>query len=188
MNTKNNNNGTVDKTENGNRFLIGEKARRAGAVVSYAKGSLSGFVRWADRTRLAMWTPCRLQVGDTADCKSALRGNGELIRALTKQCPPVLLVLLLAGCVATPQTTIRGTLNGSPFEVRAPKDGDVTGFDLVAETNGAVRLRIEHLTVKMNPDVIGQAGAAQRGLIEATGVAASNITAAAVAAALRGAN
>jgi hypothetical protein len=109
-------------------------------------------------------------------------------RKLGRLALATLILILAAGCVATPETTIRGTLNGSPFEVRAPKDGDMTGFDLVAETNGAVRLRIEHLTVKMNPDVIGQAGAAQRGLIEATGVAASNITAAAVAAALRGGN
>jgi hypothetical protein len=99
----------------------------------------------------------------------------------------VLGALALAGCVSTPHTTIEGTLNGSPFVVKAPKDGDLTGFDLTAETNGAVHVHIDHLTVKMNPDVIGQTGAAQTAIIAATGEAASNVAQAAVTAAMRGA-
>jgi hypothetical protein len=95
------------------------------------------------------------------------------------------LTLAGAGCVSTPHTTIRGTLNGSPFVVQAPKDGDLTGFDLTADTNGSVRVHSEHLAVKMNPDVIGQTGAAQTAIIQATGEAASNIAAAAVAAAIK---
>ena len=95
------------------------------------------------------------------------------------------LALPLAGCVATPHTTIRGALNGSPFVIQAPKDGDLTGFDLTADTNGTVRLHIDHLAVKMNPDVIGQSGAAQTAMIQAAGETAANITAAAVAAALK---
>ena len=94
--------------------------------------------------------------------------------------------LALAGCTGVPHTTIRGTLNGSPFLVEAPKDGDLTGFDLTADTNGVVRVHIEHLAVKMNPDVIGQSGAAQVGIIQATGAVASDITAAAVSAAVKG--
>jgi hypothetical protein len=94
------------------------------------------------------------------------------------------IALALAGCVSTPHTTIEGTLNGSPFAVKAPKDGDLTGFDLTADTNGAVHVHIDHLAVKMNPDVIGQTGAAQTAIIQATGAVASNIAAAAVSAAL----
>jgi hypothetical protein len=95
------------------------------------------------------------------------------------------LALALAGCSSMPHTTIAGKLNGSPFLIEAPKDGDLTGFDLTADSNGVVRVHIDHLAVKMNPDVIAQSGAAQAGIIQATGVVASNITAAAVAAALR---
>jgi hypothetical protein len=93
--------------------------------------------------------------------------------------------LVLTGCMSTPHTTIAGKLNGSPFLIEAPKDGDLTGFDLTADSNGVLRVHIDHLSVKMNPEVIGQSGAAQAGIIQATGVVASNITAAAVAAALR---
>ena len=95
------------------------------------------------------------------------------------------LALALTGCVSTPHTTIQGTLNGSPFVIKAPKDGDLTGFDLTADTNGVVRIHIDHLAVKMNPDVIGQTGAAQTAIIQATGEVASGITAAAVAAAVK---
>lgn len=94
-------------------------------------------------------------------------------------------LVMLAGCSSVPHTTIAGRLNGSPFLIEAPKDGDLTGFDLTADSNGVVRVHIDHLTVKMNPDVISQNGAAQAGIIQATGVVASNITAAAVGAALR---
>jgi hypothetical protein len=114
----------------------------------------------------------------------------NLKRALLRRAVPVaaaLGALALSGCVSTPHTTIEGTLNGSPFVVKAPKDGDLTGFDLMAETNGSVHVHIDHLAVKMNPDVIGQTGAAQTAIIAATGEAASNITQAAVTAALRGA-
>jgi hypothetical protein len=95
------------------------------------------------------------------------------------------LALALTGCLATPQTTISGKLNGSPFLITAPKDGDLAGFDLTSDTNGVLRVHIEHLTVKMNPDVVGQTGLAQREIIQAAGEAASNITAAAVRESLR---
>lgn len=91
----------------------------------------------------------------------------------------------LSGCMNVPHTTIAGKLNGSPFLIQAPKDGDLTGFDLTADTNGVMHVHIEHRTVKMNPDVIGQTGGAQAGIIAATGAVASNITAAAVTAALK---
>ena len=92
----------------------------------------------------------------------------------------------LTGCVNVPHTTIAGKLNGSPFLIEAPKDGDLTGFDLTADSNGVLRVHIDHLAVKMDPDVISQTGSAQAGIIEATGMVASNITAAAVSAALKG--
>ena len=98
----------------------------------------------------------------------------------------VALGLALAGCSSVPHTTIAGKLNGSPFLIEAPKDGDLTGFDLTADSNGVVRVHIDHLAVKMNPDVISQNGVAQAGIIQATGMVASNITAAAVTAAIRG--
>ncbi len=113
----------------------------------------------------------------------------NLKRALVRGALPVAAAvgaLALSGCLSTPHTTIEGTLNGSPFVVKAPKDGDLTGFDLTSDTNGAVHVHIDHLAVKMNPDVIGQTGAAQTAIIAATGEAASNITQAAVTAALRG--
>ncbi len=97
-----------------------------------------------------------------------------------------LMALALTGCMSTPHTTIAGKLNGSPFLIEAPKDGDLTGFDLTADSNGVVRVHIDHLTVKMDPDVITQTGTAQAAIIQATGAVASNITAAAVAAALKG--
>ena len=95
------------------------------------------------------------------------------------------LALGLAGCMDVPHTTIAGKLNGSPFLIEAPKDRDLTGFDLTADSNGVVRVHIDHLAGEMNPDVISQTGAAQAAMISATGAVASNITAAAVTAALK---
>jgi hypothetical protein len=94
-------------------------------------------------------------------------------------------LVALTGCMSVPHTTITGRLNGSPFLIEAPKDGDLTGFDLTADSNGVLRVHIDHLAVKMNPDVISQTGSAQAAIIAATGAVASNITAAAVAAALK---
>jgi hypothetical protein len=118
--------------------------------------------------------------------RGAVEGGIKNKIRITIKCICLLMATLgLAGCMSTPHTTIAGRLNGSPFLIEAPKDGDLTGFDLTADSNGVVRVHIDHLAVKMNPDVIGQSGAAQAGIIQATGVVASNITAAAVAAALR---
>jgi hypothetical protein len=98
----------------------------------------------------------------------------------------VLAATVLGGCMMTPHTTIQGTLNGSPFVVKAPKDGDLTGFDLVAGSNGVIHVHIDHLAVKMNPDVISQTGIAQTAIIKATGDAVSGAAAAAVAGAVQG--
>jgi len=98
--------------------------------------------------------------------------------------PLALAAVALTGCVATPHTTIEGRINGSPFLVKAPKDGDLTGFDLTADTNGTVHVHIDHLTVKMNPDVISQTGTAQTAIIKATGDAVSGAVAAGIQAAV----
>jgi hypothetical protein len=88
--------------------------------------------------------------------------------------------MFLAGCAMTPQTTIQGSVNGCPFVIKAPKDGELKGFDLTAESNGVLRVHIEQLKVRMNPEVIGQSAVAQREMIQAAGEAAAGITAAAV--------
>jgi hypothetical protein len=113
-------------------------------------------------------------------------GRRGLTSAATCLTLALALAVALSGCMSVPHTTIAGKLNGSPFLIEAPKDGDMTGFDLTAGSNGVLRVHIDHLAVKMDPDVISQTGAAQAGIIAATGAVASNITAAAVAAALKG--
>jgi hypothetical protein len=130
-----------------------------------------------ERERLARQRRVRVAGG-----KNILQG-GRLHPILTF-C--ALAALGLAGCMSTPHTTIAGKLNGSPFLIEAPKDGDLTGFDLTADSNGVIKVHIDHLAVKMNPEVIGQTGSAEAGIIQATANVASNITAAAVTAALKG--
>lgn len=98
----------------------------------------------------------------------------------------LLAALASGGCVLTPHTTIEGTLHGSPFLVKAPKDGDLTGFDLSADTNGVLHVHIDHLAVKMNPDVISQTGIAQTAIIKATGDAVSSAAAAAASGVVQG--
>jgi hypothetical protein len=129
--------------------------------------------------------------GQCEENKNKARGAGRGVRGrafLGAGCTVGLIAaaLGLAGCMSTPHTTIAGKLNGSPFLIEAPKDGDLTGFDLIADSNGVIRVHIDHLAVKMNPEVIGQTGSAEAGIIQATGTVASNITAAAVTAALSG--
>lgn len=88
-------------------------------------------------------------------------------------------ILLITGCVAVPKTKISGSLGGQPFTLEAPKDGDLQGLELSAETNGSVHMHIDHLTVKMNPDVISQTASGQVQIINATGdVVAKGISAA----------
>lgn len=98
----------------------------------------------------------------------------------------IVLAFLCAGCLSVPHTTIEGSIGGQPFSLKAPKDGDLKGFDLTAETNGTVHLHIDSLAVKMNPDVISQTGAAQTAVIKATGEAVAGGVAAAAAGAVQG--
>lgn len=112
-------------------------------------------------------------------------GQSSKIRCrLARFLPLAFAAFALTGCLSTPHTTIEGTLNGCPFVVKAPKDGDLTGFDLVAATNGSVHVHIDHLAVKMNPDVISQTGTAQTAIIKATGDAVSGAVAAGIQAAI----
>jgi hypothetical protein len=106
------------------------------------------------------------------------------LRLISSLVPLALAASFLTGCLSTPHTTIEGTINGSPFLVKAPKDGDLTGFDLTAGTNGTVHVHIDHLAVKMNPDVISQTGTAQTAIIKATGDAVSGAIAAGIQAAV----
>ena len=96
--------------------------------------------------------------GEGRGGKDTLGGRFGLILTFS-----ALTALGLAGCMSTPHTTIAGRLNGSPFLIEAPKDGDLTGFDLTADSNGVIRVHIDHLAVKMNPEVIGQTGSAEAG-------------------------
>lgn len=83
------------------------------------------------------------------------------------------IITLIVGCVAVPKTSINGTLGGQPFELSSPKDSELVGFELTAETNGSMRLKIDSLAVRMNPDVVSMTGDAQVKIINAV---ASGVT------------
>jgi len=93
-----------------------------------------------------------------------------------------------AGCVGVPQTTISGTLGGTPFSLSSLKDSTLVGLRLESNTNGVMQLRIERLEVRMNPDVVSMTGRAQvdlvnavaAGVAEAAGRTAGQAAAAAV--------
>lgn len=67
--------------------------------------------------------------------------------------------LLLCGCLV-PYTTIKGSIAGQPFEVRSPKDSEITNLVITATSNGAVSVHIGGMKVRMNPDVISMSGEA----------------------------
>jgi hypothetical protein len=115
------------------------------------------------------------------NCKITIKNQ---TRALCRIWPLTLAMFVLTGCLSTPHTTIEGRINGSPFVVKAPKDGDLSGFELTAGTNGTVHIHIDHLAVKMNPDVISQTGTAQTAIIKATGDAVAGAVAAGIQAAV----
>lgn len=94
----------------------------------------------------------------------------------------VTVCLLLIGCVAVPKTTITGTLGGQPFSLSSPKDSTLVGLELTAATNGAMKLAIERLECRMNPDVVSMTGAAQVNLVNAI---ASGVSDAAAKAAVK---
>ena len=94
-------------------------------------------------------------------------------------------IALLTGCVAVPQTAIKGTVAGKPFSLSSPKDSELLGLKVVADTNGTVTITIQSLKCRMNPDVITMTGEAQVKIIQAVanGVSSAMGTAGGAAAA-----
>lgn len=88
------------------------------------------------------------------------------------------LALVMTGCVGkvVPQTKITGSIGGKPFAVVTPKDSDLEGFEVRAETNGTITVKLDKLTAKMNPENITNTGAAQAAIINATAEAVSKAT------------
>jgi hypothetical protein len=76
-----------------------------------------------------------------------------------------------AGCVnlVVPKTVIKGSIAGKPFSLTSPKDSELTGLQITANTNGEVTITIERLAAKMNPAVISMTGDAQVSIINAVG-------------------
>jgi hypothetical protein len=83
---------------------------------------------------------------------------------------PLLALLLLAGCsIAVPKTRIEGTLAGKPFIGQFPKDCSLQGLVVTSDTNGNLSLKIDTLSSKNSPDVIGASGAAYAQQVKALG-------------------
>ena len=81
-------------------------------------------------------------------------------------------VVLSTGCTlrqAYPETQISGYLHGQPFSIHAPKDSTLTGLDVVADTNGSVRVHIDHLQCSINPTNLANAAEGQAAIVNATG-------------------
>jgi len=88
-----------------------------------------------------------------------------------------LMIVGLAGCTINrqvPKTTITGTVAGKPFAISTPKDSDLTGLHIKADTNGTVSVDIEHLSAFMNPTNISATGDAAEKIVTATGTQVVN--------------
>lgn len=85
-------------------------------------------------------------------------------------------ILLLSGCIAAsvPKTVITGSIGGKPFTLSSPKDSDLAGLKITADTNGAVSITLTSLAVRMNPDVITTTGDAQVKLVNAVAAGVIN--------------
>ena len=90
----------------------------------------------------------------------------------------------LCGCVAVPTSRISGSLGGHPFHMSLPKDATVKKVEVRAETNGTVVINIEEMSVKMNPEVITTTAAGQAAIFGQVAAMVTNVTAAAVGAAV----
>ena len=80
-------------------------------------------------------------------------------------------VVALSGCSlnkSIPHTTITGKIGNSPFSLETPKNCDLAGLDVSADTNGTVHLKLDKLTTKMDAEVITNSGQAQSAIIAAT--------------------
>lgn len=84
-----------------------------------------------------------------------------------------LILIVLCGCVAVPLTDITyspGTAGKPPsVRIKAPKDVDIQGFELVRDGTGQATLKIRSYRARMNPDVIAAQGAREVDLVNAVG-------------------
>jgi hypothetical protein len=53
-----------------------------------------------------------------------------------------------------PRTAIAGTIAGQPFTIEAPKDCELQNLEVVAAADGTVKIKVESLVTRMNPEVI----------------------------------
>ena len=84
----------------------------------------------------------------------------------------LLAALALTGCVNVPKTIISGAINGVPFSLTSPKDSKLTGLEITAQTGGLtnyMRISVQSLEAKMNPEVITTTADGQVKLINAVG-------------------
>jgi K+-transporting ATPase c subunit len=98
--------------------------------------------------------------------------------------------MLAGGCTlrqSYPETQIRGYINGRPFSINAPKDSNLTGFDAVAETNGAIHVHIDSLQSTLNATNLANAASGQAAIVTATGQAINQAIQSAASTALKAA-
>ena len=76
------------------------------------------------------------------------------------------LIFLTGGCVLVPKTTISGSIGGQPFSLTSPKDYQLSGFEIIASTNGSATIKIQSLSADMNPAVIHTTAAGQSAIIQ----------------------
>jgi hypothetical protein len=79
--------------------------------------------------------------------------------------------MLLTGCIGTmvPKTEIKGAIGGQPFSLTSPKDSELLGLEIKADTNGTVAIKIQSLKATMNPAIITTTAEGQALLIK-TGI------------------
>lgn len=112
--------------------------------------------------------------------------KGKMKRLMTV-CAALALVAM-TGCVGRvmPQTTIKGSIGGKPFSVTTPKDSELAGLEITAQTNGAVSVKLQSLKAQINPEAVATTGAAQTAIINATADVVSKATEAGMRAAAAG--
>ena len=61
------------------------------------------------------------------------------------------------GCVRVPETRLRGT----GWELRAPKDAEFEGLEVVKSPSGEVKVKVAKYKARMNPEVIDSSAKGQ---------------------------
>lgn len=93
---------------------------------------------------------------------------------------PLLIALLgalaCAGCanLMVPKTEIKGNIGGHDWSLSSPKDSELTGLQITAETNGSMSIVIQGLKARMSPEVIQMTGDAFVNGINAIGTQVIN--------------